>query len=117
MAMPWDDVISDTDREIFEVAGWGKRAGFGERPALLVIDVNYNFCGDKEEPVLDSIKKWRYACGPQAWHTGFPPSSESSLPAGRNACRSSTPPTRVAMTASTSGSGPSRATGPTTSST
>ena len=62
MEMPWDDVISDDDRRIFNVAGWGRRAGFGERPALLVIDVNYNFCGDTEEPVLDSIKKWRYAC-------------------------------------------------------
>ena len=67
MAMPWDDVISHTDREIFEIAGWGKRAGFGDRPALLVIDVNYNFCGDKAVSALESIKKWRYACGPHAW--------------------------------------------------
>ena len=67
MAMPWDDVISDTDREIFDIAGWGRRAGFGERPALLVIDVNYNFCGDRNVPALESIKKWRYACGPHAW--------------------------------------------------
>ena len=33
MAMPWDDVLTDADREIFDVAGWGRRAGFGERPA------------------------------------------------------------------------------------
>lgn len=82
MEMPWDDVISDDDRRIFNVAGWGRRAGFGERPALLVIDVNYNFCGDTEEPVLDSIKKWRYACGPQAWSTGIP-AIQRVLTAGR----------------------------------
>ncbi len=82
MTTPWDDVISDSDREIFETAGWGKRAGFGTRPALLVIDVNYNFCGDKEEPVLESIRKWRYACGPQAWHTGIP-AIQRVLAAGR----------------------------------
>ena len=82
MGMPWDDVVSDEDREIFDIAGWGKRAGFGKRPALLVIDVNYNFCGDKEEPAIDSIKKWRYACGPQAWHTGIP-AIQRVLSAGR----------------------------------
>jgi hypothetical protein len=32
--------------------GYGARAGFGNRPALLVIDVNYNFCGDRPEPIL-----------------------------------------------------------------
>ena len=67
MVMPWDDVLTDADREIFDVAGWGRRAGFGDRPALLVVDVNYNFCGDSEVSALESIKKWRYACGPHAW--------------------------------------------------
>lgn len=80
--MPWDDVLPEDDRIIFETAGWGRRAGFGERPALLVIDVNYNFCGDVPEPVLESIKRWRYACGPQAWHTGIP-AIQRVLAAGR----------------------------------
>ncbi len=82
MVMPWDDIISDTDREIFETAGWGRRAGFGSRPALLVIDVNYNFCGDPGLSAVDSIKKWRYACGPQAWHTGIP-AMQRVIAAGR----------------------------------
>ena len=42
----WDDVLSDRDRKIFEAAGWGQRAGYGQRPAIMVIDMNYNFCGD-----------------------------------------------------------------------
>ena len=68
----WDDVLTETDRAVFEEAGWGKRAGYGSRPAIMVIDVNYNFCGDRAEPILESIKKWRYACGPEAWDRAIP---------------------------------------------
>lgn len=70
--MIWDDVLGDTDRAVFDAAGWGRRAGFGERPVLLVIDVNYNFCGDRPEPILESIQRWRYSCGPEAWTRGIP---------------------------------------------
>jgi len=69
---PWDDVLDETDRTVFEAAGWGRRAGFGSRPAIVVIDVNYNFCGDSADPILESIKRWRYACGPEAWTRGVP---------------------------------------------
>jgi nicotinamidase-related amidase len=68
----WDDVLTDRDKEVFAAAGWGRRAGFGERPAIMVIDVNYNFCGDREEPILESIKRWRYSCGEVAWTTAIP---------------------------------------------
>jgi nicotinamidase-related amidase len=63
----WDDVLSDRDRKIFEAAGWGQRAGYGQRPALMVIDVNYNFCGDRREPIFESIKRWHFSCGEPAW--------------------------------------------------
>jgi nicotinamidase-related amidase len=63
----WDDVIPERDRLVFEAAGWGRRAGYGERPVILVIDVNVNFCGDRPEPILESIKRWRYSCGERAW--------------------------------------------------
>lgn len=68
----WDDVLTDTDKAVFEAAGWGKRAGYGERPAIMVIDVNYNFCGDRAEPILDSIERWRFSCGEVAWTHGVP---------------------------------------------
>ena len=68
----WDDVLTETDRTVFAEAGWGRRAGYGERPAVMVIDVNYNFCGDRAEPILDSIRRWRYSCGPAAWERGIP---------------------------------------------
>ena len=50
-------------RAVFAASGYGARGGFGKRPALLVIDVNYAFCGDKPEPILESIKRWRNSCG------------------------------------------------------
>jgi maleamate amidohydrolase len=68
----WDDVVTDTDLEVFRAAGWGRRAGYGRRPAVMVIDVNYNFCGDSDEPILESIKRWRYSCGGVAWSRGIP---------------------------------------------
>jgi maleamate amidohydrolase len=63
----WDDVLGDTDRHIFEQAGWGRRAGYGSRPVLLVIDVNYNFVGDPRLPILESIKEWKFSCGERGW--------------------------------------------------
>lgn len=67
MGRIWDDLLTEQDKQVFERAGWGKNGGFGERPALLVIDVIYNFVGDPREPILDSIKQWRYSCGEIGW--------------------------------------------------
>jgi maleamate amidohydrolase len=63
----WDGFLTERDREVFPSAGYGARQGFGRRPALLVIDVNYAFCGDRREPVLESIKRWRQSGGEAAW--------------------------------------------------
>ena len=65
----WDKFLTDRDKEVFGAAGYGQRAGFGERPIILVIDINYNFTGDKPEPILDSIKKWPNSCGEEAWES------------------------------------------------
>jgi len=29
----WDRFLTDRDREVYGNSGWGKRAGFGQRPA------------------------------------------------------------------------------------
>ena len=63
----WDDVVPERDRVVFAEAGYGKTGGFGQRPALIVVDVTYDFCGDKAEPILDSIQKFRNSCGEAAW--------------------------------------------------
>jgi nicotinamidase-related amidase len=63
----WDDVVPERDRKVFAEAGYGQRGGFGERPALLIVDVTYDFCGDRPEPILESIKRFRNSCGEAAW--------------------------------------------------
>jgi len=63
----WDRYLTDRDKKVFASGGFGAKAGFGKKPALLVIDVNYAFCGERPEPILDAIKKWRTSCGDDAW--------------------------------------------------
>ncbi len=63
----WNKFLTERDKQVFAASGYGARAGFGKKPALLVIDVNYNFCGDKNEPILESIKRYRNSCGEDAW--------------------------------------------------
>ena len=63
----WNQFLTERDKAVFAASGYGARGGFGKRPALLVIDVNYAFCGDKPEPILESIKRWRNTCGEESW--------------------------------------------------
>ena len=42
----WDKFLTERDKAVFAAGGFGARAGFGKRPALLVIDVNWAFCGN-----------------------------------------------------------------------
>src|SRR6202023_1212166 len=63
----WDKFLTERDKAVFAAGGFGARAGFGKRPALLVIDVNWAFCGERPEPILQSIKRWRTSCGEEAW--------------------------------------------------
>ena len=63
----WNKFLTERDKAVFAASGYGARGGFGKRPALLVIDVNYAFCGDKPEPILESIKRWRNSCGEESW--------------------------------------------------
>ena len=63
----WDKFLTERDKAVFAASGYGAHAGFGKRPALLVIDVNWAFCGERPEPILESIKRWRNSCGEESW--------------------------------------------------
>src|SRR5438876_2320203 len=63
----WNKFLTERDKAVFAAGGFGARAGFGKRPALLVIDVNWAFCGERPEPILESIKRWRTSCGEDSW--------------------------------------------------
>lgn len=64
----WDDFLTERDKQVYAKAGYGKRGGFGTRPALFIIDVQYNFCGDEPgESILDGVGKYRTHCGEAGW--------------------------------------------------
>ena len=62
-----DLLLTDLDREVVRLSGFGQRGATGARPALLVIDVTEAFCGDRPEPILESIKRFRNSSGEVAW--------------------------------------------------
>ncbi len=122
----WDDILTPRDHEVFALSGYGKRAGFGQRPAILVIDVNYNFVGDKSEPILESVKRFRnsrsrFSNRSNAFATAAGPKdgkayitlANCSPKRGKNICRHFTPPaTTTAPTASPSAAGKQKIAGP-----
>ncbi len=59
--------LSERDRQALELLGYGVRQGWGSRPALLVVDTNYEFCGPDDRPLLDMIRSAPTACGEEAW--------------------------------------------------
>ena len=63
----WDKFLTENDREIMGGTGYGARAGFGERPVVLVIDVSYGFTGEKDQPLAEAQAIWPNACGNAAW--------------------------------------------------
>jgi nicotinamidase-related amidase len=67
----WERYLSDEDRAYFSKIEH-RRVGFGERPALLLIDLYRKVFGDGPEPLLESIKKWPKSKGLSAWRT-IPP--------------------------------------------
>ena len=63
----WDRYLTERDKQVFATGGFGATQGYGKRPAVVVVDVNYAFCGERPEPILESIKRWRASCGAEAW--------------------------------------------------
>ncbi len=63
----WDRFLTEQDQA--SLAGKApRRVGFGERPALLLIDLYRWVFGDKPEPLLESIKNWPGSCGLAGWN-------------------------------------------------
>jgi nicotinamidase-related amidase len=67
----WDKYLSARDREILRASGYGQRGGLGRRPAVLVVDMHYNFTGDSPKPIMESIVEWRNTCGEQGWEAVY----------------------------------------------
>ena len=64
----WMDPVPETDRGVYRLAGFANRVGFGKRPAVLVIDLQYRTAGDYPAPIEEAITSmYATACGERAW--------------------------------------------------
>jgi len=66
MSRVWDDFLTEQDKATL-VGRKSRSRGFGEKPAVLLIDLYRAVFGDKPEPILDALKRWPATCGPSAW--------------------------------------------------
>lgn len=68
---PWTTggagVIDATTRHRYELAGFGRPAGLGSRPALLVIDVQYRTVGTRPQPFEKAVEEFTTSCGEVGW--------------------------------------------------
>jgi len=63
----WDHFLTEQDKATL-VNKPPRPIGFGERPALLLIDLYRWVFGDKPEPVVEAIKTWPGSCGFAGWN-------------------------------------------------
>lgn len=64
---PQGVTLSEEEWAVVKASGFGAAQGMGERPALLVIDVNHKFVGDPQQRLLAAIEQWPTSCGPRGW--------------------------------------------------
>lgn len=64
---PHEEIFSSHEIEVFRTSGHGGEMGLGARPALLIVDTNIHFVGDRREPILESINRWPFSCGATGW--------------------------------------------------
>lgn len=67
MNRPWDGLISDEEIKRYEAAGFGRPTGLGQRPALLIIDVQYRTVGTERRPYWEAIEEFATSCGEVGW--------------------------------------------------
>jgi maleamate amidohydrolase len=65
---PWDGIISEEEQRAYQAAGFGRPSGIGQRPALLIIDVQYRTIGTSPKPFWESIKEYPTSCGEIGWN-------------------------------------------------
>ena len=62
----WEPYLTNQDRAHLAKSEH-REVGFGERPALLLIDLYRWVFGDKPQPIVEAIETWPASCGLAAW--------------------------------------------------
>ena len=78
----WDKFLTEQDKAHVAM-GENKQVGFGEKPALLLIDLYRWVFGDRPQPILEATKEWPASCGLAAWDAI--PAIQTVLQAARDA--------------------------------
>jgi nicotinamidase-related amidase len=63
----WESLVGPKDQATYRAAGFGGVAGLGQRPALLVIDMQYRTMGTVRVSIDESMKEFPTSCGESAW--------------------------------------------------
>lgn len=66
MSNQWDDLLTETEKEIIRRSGYGNRRNLGKTPALLIIDAQYNFFGARK-PIMEQLEEYPTGVGIEAW--------------------------------------------------
>ena len=78
----WDPYLTAQDRAHLAMTE-PRSVGFGERPALLLVDLYRWVFGDEPQPLLEAVQDWPGSCGLAAWEAV--PHIETLLEATRKA--------------------------------
>jgi len=65
---PWQTLVPAEDREIFDRGGFGQRQEWGQRPAVIVVDVCASFLGPRK-PTVEAVSAVATSCGQVGWDT------------------------------------------------
>lgn len=67
--MDWTDFLTERDKALLDTTSWAKQApfGFGERPAVVVVDLYYAAVGLPRTDILESVRDWPSSCGLDGW--------------------------------------------------
>ena len=64
---PWERFLTENDTAHLEASGPHREYGWGEKPALLLIDIYRGVFGDERLPLLEGIKDWPGYTGAGGW--------------------------------------------------
>ena len=64
---PWEKYLSENDKAHL-AAGQHTDVGWGERPAMLLIDIYRWVMGDRPRPMLEALKEWPGYTGMAGWN-------------------------------------------------
>lgn len=65
----WMALIPEADLATYRSGGFLRDLKFGERTALIVVDVTMGFCGSRGLSLEQAIAEFSTACGPVSWET------------------------------------------------